>query len=160
MGEAVLSGAQLRAVYPAEHWDPREVLAMLGPDAAHLLPENVVAFRYPSMAAALAYAAANRAHHGYVSWQVATTAGVFGVVDFTSGKVPGHNEEQAVTEQTRPETPAQAVCEHYWATHCYRGMHLKLCMLCHGPDWADLEVQFSQARAAGSALGEEPPGDG
>ena len=58
---------------------------MLGADGAHLAAENLVAFRYPSMEAAQAYAESNRVQHGHASWQVATADGVFGVVEFTPG---------------------------------------------------------------------------
>jgi hypothetical protein len=48
----------------------------------------------------------------------------------------------------RPE--ARAVCEHFFASHCFRGMHIRLCMLCHEPDWDDLEEQIG--RKEGGAM--------
>lgn len=54
----------------------------------------------------------------------------------------------------QPEAPAvpgdqaeaRAVCDHFYASHCYRGMCVRLCMLCHAPDWDDLERQLAGAR--------------
>jgi hypothetical protein len=40
------------------------------------------------------------------------------------------------------QAEARAVCEHFYASHCYRGMSIKLCMMCHQPDWDDLERQL------------------
>jgi len=40
-----------------------------------------------------------------------------------------------------------AVCEHFYASHCYRGMSVRLCMLCHEPDWDDLAGQMKAERA-------------
>jgi hypothetical protein len=51
----------------------------------------------------------------------------------------------AVTEH-QPE--ARAVCEHFYASHCYRGMSVRLCMTCHEPDWDDLAGQLAEARAS------------
>ena len=45
--------------------------------------------------------------------------------------------------QRQPE--ARAVCEHFYASHCYRGMSIRLCMMCHQPDWDDLERQLREA---------------
>lgn len=38
---------------------------------------------------------------------------------------------------------AAEVCEHYWAWYCHRGMSIRLCKLCHQPDWDDLALQLS-----------------
>jgi len=57
----------------------------------------------------------------------------------------------AVSEQ--PE--ARAVCEHFYASHCYRGMSVRLCMTCHEPDWDDLAGQLADA-GRGSELAADP----
>ena len=38
-------------------------------------------------------------------------------------------------------------CEHYWADHCYDGLSVRLCQLCHEPDWDDLRRQLAEAAA-------------
>lgn len=44
------------------------------------------------------------------------------------------------------EGPAAApVCEHYWAYHCRDGLSVRLCQLCHEPDWADFRRQLEDA---------------
>jgi hypothetical protein len=30
------------------------------------------------------------------------------------------------------------VCEHHWASHCFGGLSVRLCMICHEPDWDDV----------------------
>jgi len=52
------------------------------------------------------------------------------------------------TDPTLPDIPAAKTCEHFYASHCYRGMSIRLCMLCHEPDWDDLERQLSGAVGA------------
>lgn len=54
-----------------------------------------------------------------------------------------------MTGDTRkPAQPeARAVCEHFYASHCYRGMSIRLCMTCGDPDWDDLAGQLRDARA-------------
>ena len=55
--------------------------------------------------------------------------------------------------EQQPE--ARAVCEHFYASHCYRGMSIRLCMTCHEPDWDDLAEQLaSAARGSEIAAGE------
>jgi len=49
---------------------------------------------------------------------------------------------EAVDAAARPE------CEHYWAHHCYDGLSVRLCQLCHEPDWADVRQQQAEAAAA------------
>ena len=50
---------------------------------------------------------------------------------------------------------ARAVCEHFYASHCYRGMSVRLCMTCHEPDWDDLAGQLADA-GRGSELAADP----
>ena len=46
------------------------------------------------------------------------------------------------------DTPeAAAVCEHFYASHCYRGMSIRLCMTCGDPDWDDLAEQLDRKPA-------------
>ena len=45
---------------------------------------------------------------------------------------------------------ARAACEHFYASHCYRGMSIRLCMTCHEPDWDDLAEQLAAASAVPS----------
>ena len=47
---------------------------------------------------------------------------------------------------TEDQAEARAVCEHFYASHCYRGMSVRLCMTCHEPDWDDLERQLGGVR--------------
>ena len=67
------------------------------------------------------------------------------------------SDQGALPVSSQPE--AQAVCEHFYASHCYRGMEIRLCMPCHEPDWDDLERQLREAAGdiALARLGPEPP---
>lgn len=40
---------------------------------------------------------------------------------------------------------ARPECEHYWASHCFSGLSVRLCMLCHEPDWEDVRSQHAEA---------------
>ena len=56
---------------------------------------------------------------------------------------------------------ARAACEHFYASHCYRGMSIRLCMTCHEPDWDDLAEQLADAEhveAAAAVLERRYPG--
>jgi hypothetical protein len=44
---------------------------------------------------------------------------------------------------------ARPVCEHYWADHCYDGLSVRLCQLCHEPDWDDQRRQLAAAAGTG-----------
>jgi hypothetical protein len=50
-----------------------------------------------------------------------------------------------VTELPPEDRPE---CEHYWVDHCYDGLSVRLCWLCHEPDWADVRRQMNEAAAA------------
>ena len=39
-------------------------------------------------------------------------------------------------------------CEHYWADHCWDGLSVRLCQLCHEPDWVDMRRQWAEVAAA------------
>jgi hypothetical protein len=78
-----LAGSELRMRYPTKRANVVRVLEMLAPEVTGLLPENLAAFEYPSMEAALAYEQANRVHHGHRSYAVKNDEGVFGVVDYS-----------------------------------------------------------------------------
>ena len=56
---------------------------------------------------------------------------------------------------TEHQPEARAVCEHFYASHCYRGMSVRLCMTCHEPDWDDLAGQLADA-GRGSELAADP----
>jgi hypothetical protein len=43
---------------------------------------------------------------------------------------------------------AKAACEHYWAYHCYDGLSVRLCQLCHEPDWDDVRAEQRKAATA------------
>lgn len=58
------------------------------------------------------------------------------------------------------QAEARAVCEHFYASHCYRGMSISLCSLCHQPDWDDLERQMCAAIAVPAGAGEAFAGEG
>ena len=51
---------------------------------------------------------------------------------------------------------ARAVCEHFYASHCYRGMSIRLCMTCHEPDWDDLAEQLGEPEPLILPGGETP----
>jgi hypothetical protein len=57
----------------------------------------------------------------------------------------GHARGRAGTGED--QAMAQAVCEHFYASHCYRGLYVRLCTLCHEPDWDDLERQQRESVA-------------
>lgn len=57
---------------------------------------------------------------------------------------------------TEHQPEARAVCEHFYASHCYRGMSVRLCMTCHEPDWDDLAEQLASA-ARGSEIAASDP---
>ncbi len=42
---------------------------------------------------------------------------------------------------------AKPACEHYWAYHLHDGLSVRLCQLCHEPDWDD--VRREQANPPG-----------
>jgi len=65
----------------------------------------------------------------------------------------GDHPADATMTEHRPE--AGAVCEHFYASHCYRGMSVRLCMTCHEPDWDDLAGQLADA-GRGSELAADP----
>lgn len=44
---------------------------------------------------------------------------------------------------------AKPECEHYWAFHCFGGLSVRLCKLCHEPDWNDVAGQLSEAERKG-----------
>ena len=44
---------------------------------------------------------------------------------------------------------AKPACEHYWASHCYSGLSVRLCQLCHEPDWEDFRGQLAEAERKG-----------
>lgn len=48
--------------------------------------------------------------------------------------------EDGIVSEQEPE--ARAVCEHFYASYCYRGMSIRLCMTCGEPDWDDLAEQL------------------
>jgi hypothetical protein len=60
-----------------------------------------------------------------------------------------------VHPMTEHQPEARAVCEHFYASHCYRGMSVRLCMTCHEPDWDDLAGQLADA-GRGSELAADP----
>lgn len=43
---------------------------------------------------------------------------------------------------------AEAPCEHYWAFHVHDGLSVRLCQLCHEPDWADARKERQAVRGA------------
>ena len=45
---------------------------------------------------------------------------------------------------------AQAVCEHYWAYHLYDGLSVRLCQLCHEPDWESVRGEREEAERKGA----------
>jgi hypothetical protein len=49
-------------------------------------------------------------------------------------------------EALNDQPAAKPVCEHYYASLCYRGMSVRLCQLCHEPDWDDLAEQLGAAQ--------------
>ena len=58
------------------------------------------------------------------------------------------------------DTPeARAVCEHFYASHCYRGLSIRLCMTCHEPDWDDLAEQLGKAAGSRKHTGALPAVD-
>ena len=57
------------------------------------------------------------------------------------------SDRGALPVTSQPE--AQAVCEHFYASHCYRGMDIRLCMTCHEPDWDDLAGNAGCGRPRG-----------
>ncbi len=48
------------------------------------------------------------------------------------------------------QAAAREPCEHYWASHCYGGLSVRLCQLCHEPDWGDLRGQLAEAERKGT----------
>jgi hypothetical protein len=40
---------------------------------------------------------------------------------------------------------AKQHCEHYWAFHCFGGLTIRLCQVCHEPDWEDFRGQHAEA---------------
>jgi len=58
---------------------------------------------------------------------------------------------------TEPQPEARAVCEHFYASHCYRGMSIRLCMTCHEPDWDDLAGQLASAARGSEIAVPSPP---
>ena len=46
------------------------------------------------------------------------------------------------------QTAAKPVCEHYWASHVHDGLSVRLCQLCHEPDWDNLRAELAKAAAA------------
>jgi hypothetical protein len=42
---------------------------------------------------------------------------------------------------------AKPECDHFYASHCYRGMSVRLCQFCHEPDWDDVARELAAARA-------------
>jgi hypothetical protein len=57
---------------------------------------------------------------------------------------------------TEHQPEARAVCEHFYASHCYRGMSVRLCMTCHEPDWDDLAGQLLSAGRGSEIAASEP----
>lgn len=57
---------------------------------------------------------------------------------------------------TEDQAEARAVCEHFYASHCYRGMSIRLCMMCHEPDWDDLAGQLASAARGSEIAAPEP----
>jgi len=49
-----------------------------------------------------------------------------------------------VTVPVSGQPEARAVCEHFYASRCYQGMSIRLCMTCHEPDWDDLAEQLGE----------------
>jgi hypothetical protein len=47
------------------------------------------------------------------------------------------------------QAAAKPDCEHYWAYHVYDGLSVRLCQLCHEPDWADVRGQLEEAEQKG-----------
>lgn len=43
---------------------------------------------------------------------------------------------------------ARPVCDHSWAYHVYDGLSVRLCQLCHEPDWEDVRGELAAAAAA------------
>lgn len=39
----------------------------------------------------------------------------------------------------------QPPCEHYWAYLVHDGLSVRLCQLCHEPDWEDLKQEMDKA---------------
>ena len=54
------------------------------------------------------------------------------------------------TTPARENPPQANDCEHYFASHIRGGepLHVRLCQLCHEPDWSDLAEQAAEVRAA------------
>jgi len=44
---------------------------------------------------------------------------------------------------------AKPECEHYWASLCFGGLSVRLCQLCHEPDWDDVRRQHAESVRAG-----------
>lgn len=51
---------------------------------------------------------------------------------------------------TAADQAEHPVCEHYWAYHVHDGLSVRLCQLCHWPDWDDLRGQLGEAERKGS----------
>ncbi len=62
-----------------------------------------------------------------------------------------------MSDTTQGDPEARAVCEHFYASHCYRDMSIRLCMTCHEPDWDDLAEQLAGAATIAAAV--PVPGD-
>ena len=61
---------------------------------------------------------------------------------------------------TPPAVPAEATaaaepCEHYWAYHCFDGLSVRLCQLCHEPDWDSVRADRAEIAAQAAAAERE-----
>lgn len=48
---------------------------------------------------------------------------------------------------TESAAVAEPRCEHYWAYHLHGHLSVRLCQLCHEPDWDDLRGQLAESAA-------------
>ena len=56
--------------------------------------------------------------------------------------------QEAVSAAVVDLPAAKPDCEHYWAYHLRDGLSVRLCQLCHEPDWADVRAELKAAAAA------------
>lgn len=51
------------------------------------------------------------------------------------------------------EPMAKPACEHYWAYHCHGGLSVRLCQLCHEPDWDAVRGEREEGERKGEMAG-------